>query len=609
MKKTLTELIEHRIQRRELLSLLGGSMIISCAKPQAGLPEPRLPQQKRNFSFSSVSPTLDEMHHVSEGYEVDIVLSWGDPIFSELDTPFSPQDFSAQEQEQRFGYNCDYISCLPQENGNIVLCINHESTVAQMMFDGEKGYSASQKENIEVEMMAHGMTIVELSKQEEHWSVVYDSPLNRRITAQTPTLISGPVAGHERMKTPDDPTGTKGKGTVHNCSGGTTPWGTILTCEENILYYFMGDRVGTPQEEAYARYNIGYSKGYRWGEVDSRFQLAHAPNEPNRFGWVVEVDPKKPQAPPIKRTALGRIYHESANPILAEDGRVVIYMGDDGYFEYLYRYLSDDAYEEGKDTSTLLDKGVLSVAKLHEDGTLTWIPLIHGQGPLTKENGFSDQGDVLIEARRAGDLVGATPMDRCEDVEPNQNTGKVYVNCTKNPRRGNDGKPSKDASNPRNHNEAGHIIELIPTNGHTADTMSWEILLLAGKDGQYGILEGSDTLGCPDNACIDPQHRLWISTDGSEETMGFCDALYAVETKRPFRGYIQRFFSAPKGAEITGPCFHPSGEELFLSVQHPGFVYGQDGNVHNCWPDFSDSLPPRPSVVCIRKKGGGIIGS
>ena len=204
--------------------------------------------------------------------------------------------------------------------------------------------------------------------------------------------------------------------------------------------------------------------------------------------------------------------------------------------------------------------------------------------------------------------MGATPMDRCEDVEPNVHTGNIYVNCTKNPRRGNDGKPAKNGPNPRNHNDAGHVIELIPTRGHTSDTMSWEVLLLAGKDGQYGILEGSDTLGCPDNACIDPQHRLWVSTDGSEESMGFCDSLYAVETKRPFRGFVKRFFSAPKGAEITGPCFHPAGTELFLSVQHPGFGHGQEGTPKNGWPDFSDELPPRPSIVCIRKKDGGMIG-
>jgi secreted PhoX family phosphatase len=283
-------------------------------------------------------------------------------------------------------------------------------------------------------------------------------------------------------------------------------------------------------------------------------------------------------------------------------------MGDDGYFEYLYRYLSREIYVEGEDTSSLLDHGTLSVAKLHDDGTLTWLPLVHGHGPLTKENGFLDQGDVLIEARRAGDLLGATPMDRCEDVEPNPHTGRVYVNCTKNPRRGREGTPSLDAANPRNHNEAGHVIELIPTNGHSADTMSWDILLLAGKDGQYGIAEGSDKLGCPDNACVDPQHRLWISTDGSEDSMGFCDGLYAVETKKPFRGFVRRFFSAPRGAEVTGPCFHPSGKELFLSIQHPGFTSDGAEQSHTSWPDFSKDMPPRPSVVCIRRKDGGVIG-
>lgn len=608
MKQTMSDLISFRLGRREVLSLAGGAVLASCMPKKGQVAEPRLPHIKPSFDFESLPPTLDSMHHVSDGYEVEVVLSWGDPLFAtDSHTPFDPSNFTAEQQEKRFGYNNDFIACFERPNGNIILSVNHESSIAQLMFSGEKEYCAQDEVNCPVEMMAHGLSIVELRNENHSWQVVYDSPFNRRITAHTPFVLSGPVAGHDRMKTPEDPTGTTGKGTIHNCSGGKTPWGTILSCEENILYYFMGERSGTEQEASYARYNIAHPKGYKWARLEPRLRLDESPNEPNRFGWVLEIDPLRPEQPPIKRTALGRMYHESANPILSKEGRVVIYMGDDGYFEYLYRYVSDDIYTEGGDTSRLLDKGVLSVAKFQADGTLEWLPLIHGQGPLTPENGFRDQGDVLIDARRAGDLLQATPMDRCEDVEPNLQTGKIYVNCTKNPKRGQEGKPSVDGPNPRENNEAGHILELDPVDGHTASTMRWDILLLAGKDGQYGIRDGSDVLGCPDNACTDPQHRLWISTDGSEESVGFCDALYAVETNPPFRGFAKRFFSAPKGAEITGPCFHSSGKYLFLSVQHPGSVYGGEGPTRNYWPDFSADMPARPSVVCIRRTDGGVI--
>ena len=246
------------------------------------------------------------------------------------------------------------------------------------------------------------------------------------------------------------------------------------------------------------------------------------------------------------------------------------------------------------------------MARFNVDGSVTWLPLVQGQGPLIPKHGFHSQADVLIEARRAGDLLGATPMDRVEDVEPNAKTGKVYVNCTKNPKRGKQGKPTKGPGNPRDNNLSGHIIELIPTNGHGANEMAWELLLTAGEDGDYGLMEGSAQFACPDNSCIDPQHRLWISTDGSEGTMGFCDALYAIETTEPFRGFAKRFFSAPQGAEITGPCFHPAGKSLFLSVQHPGTDWTVE-NAEPRWPDFNEQ-PPRPSIVQIHKKDGGLIG-
>ncbi len=567
-----------------------------------------------SFDFENLPPILDGNHHLSNGYEMSVLIRWGDPLF-EGDKDFDWSSLSGEEQAKRFGYNNDFLGLIEYE-GHWLLTVNHESTSAQLMFEGEDRYTSTNPAHTQIEQQAHGLSVLELRQDDGgQWSVVLDSPFNRRITLDTEMKISGPCAGHSRLQTPEDPTGRLVRGTVHNCSGGVTPWGTILTCEENILYYFGGEQIDESEIAAYKRYNIGYSKAYIWHQTQSRFDTAHAPKQPNRFGWVVEVDPTDPTSKPVKRTALGRFYHESANPIQNSDGRIVIYMGDDGYFEYLYRFVSSQPFTPHQVRSRLeygdvLDEGTLSVAQFHADGTLEWIPLTFGLFGLTPDNGFQSQEDVLIEARRAGDIIGATKMDRCEDVEPNPKTNKVYINCTLNPKRGTKEFEGANPVNPRTENVAGHTIELTPPNGdHTADVMEWSMLLLAGDEhhnASYGAaFEHDAAFACPDNAAIDPQGRLWITTDGAQQVLGTADSIYAIETEGPLRGQPCRLFSGPKGAEITGPCFAPDGKTLFLSVQHPG---RPASGWTNCWPDFDPLIPARPSVVAIRRTDGGVIG-
>jgi len=566
------------------------------------------------FDFPNLTPILSERHHVSDGYIVERLISWGDPLFEEMEV-FNWETLSGEEQARRFGYNNDFIAMI-EHDGHTLLTVNHESTSAQLMFVGEDRYTSTKPEHTPIEMAAHGLSVFEIAQSADGvWSVQTDSKYNRRITLDTEMIISGPCAGHSRLQTPEDPTGTVVKGTVHNCSGGLTPWGTILTCEENILYYFGGEQVDQSEELAYKRYNIGYSKAYLWHQTHKRFDTAHAPKQPNRFGWVVEIDPTDPESKPIKRTALGRFYHESANPIQNKDGRIVIYMGDDGYFEYLYRFVSSKPHVPHQAKSRLeygsiLDDGELSVAQFNADGTVTWIPLLYGTLGLTPENGFTCQEDVLIEARRAGDVIGATKMDRCEDVEPNPHTNKVYINCTLNPKRGTAEYEGSNPANPRLENAAGHTIELTPPEGdHTAMVMEWDILLMAGgtqHQAQYGsVFEHDAFFACPDNAAIDPKGRLWITTDGSEKVLGIGDGIYAVETEGARRGEPCRLFVAPKGAEVTGPCFAPDGRTLFLSIQHPG----RPKNAWtSCWPDFRKDMPARPTIVAIRRVDGGVVG-
>lgn len=620
------------ISRRRLLQTSTATLAVACTSRKQLISEqdPRIPPVPgfgiATFDFKSLDAPLDMNHHVADGYTAEVLIRWGEPLLSNGPS-FSWPSMTERNQLQQFGYNNDFLALL-EHDGHWLLTVNHESTSAQLMFPGEERYTSTSLDDAPVEMAAHGLSIVEVTQDADgHWTVVKDSRFNRRITLDTPMKISGPVTGYTRVMTPEDPQGQVVRGTVHNCSGGITPWGTILTCEENILYYFGGEEGDSQEELAYRRYNIGYSKAYRWYEVEKRFDLGHAPKQPNRYGWVVEIDPTDPTSEPIKRTALGRFYHESANPILNKDGRIVIYMGDDGYFEYLYRFVSSQSHVPHQVQSRLeygdiLDDGELSVALFHENGTVEWIPLAFGTLGLTPENGFHCQEDVLIEARRAGDIVGATPMDRCEDVEPNPITNRVYINCTKNPKRGTKEYPTSGPANPRNENQSGHTIELIPPEqDHASMVMIWDILLMGTEpvesqesDADFLSLERvtqaskstAVVLACPDNAAIDPLGRLWVTTDGSEEVLGIADGVYAVETTGRRRGELRRLFSAPMGAEVTGPCFAPDGRTLFVSVQHPGKY--PSGKMTNLWPDFDPRLPARPSVVVIRRLDGGIVG-
>jgi secreted PhoX family phosphatase len=373
---------------------------------------------------------------------------------------------------------------------------------------------------------------------------------------------------------------------------------------------------GHREAENYKRY--GAPAGwYNWGTHHDRFDVSKEPNEPNRFGWVVEVDPMDPNSVPKKRTALGRMKHEGAESVVNKDGRVVFYCGDDERFDYVYKFVTAAAYnpDDRAANADLLDDGTLYVARFNADGTVDWMPLVHGEGPLNADNGFMSQADVVIEARRAGDLLGATKMDRPEDVQPNAMTGKVYCMLTNNTRRK---EGDENAANPRANNAFGHIIEITETDGDFASTRStWEILLKCGDPSvaEVGASFSSATttngwFGMPDNCAIDADGRLWVSTDGnSERRTGRTDGLWAVDTDGDARATSKLFFRVPVGAEMCGPLFDPTGETVFLAVQHPGdeglATYEQPATR---WPDFRDDMPVRPAVVAVTRQGGGKIG-
>jgi secreted PhoX family phosphatase len=628
---TIAEIIEARMSRRTALRTLavaGAVGLFGCAPttPRRNV----APAGDTPLTFSESGRFLDETHHVAPGYQVQVLVRWGDPIRS-AGPQFRPGQQTADEQERQFGSDNDFIAFMPLPRGSRtadhgLLCVNHENHRAQLAFPGMTSQDYAKKitrEQCEVQMAAQGHSILEIARADRAWRLVGDSPYNRRINARSTAIrIAGPAAGHARMRTQADPAGLRIIGTFNNCAGGVTPWGTVLTAEENFQFYFAGDATKGPEAAARKRYGVsGRGRYDPWARHFERFNLDREPNEPNRFGWVVEIDPYDPKSTPVKRTALGRCKHECATTAVSHDGRVAVYSGDDERMEYVYKFVTRGRHDPSRPAASrdLLDDGTLFVAKFEANGRMRWLPLVFGQGPLTAASGFASQADVVIEARRAADLLGATPMDRPEDVEAHPVSGRVYVVLTYNERR----KPDQaDAANPRGPNRYGHIIEIVPplVNGvpdHTAAECGWEFFLLGGNPANpehgaryQGAVTDHGWLAAPDNVAFDPNGRIWISTDGQDDWAGFADSVYAAETSGARRGVTRNFFSAPRGAEICGPEFTPDGRTLFLAIQHPGDEKGSTFDKPSTrWPDFREGVPPRPSVVAITKADGGEIGS
>ena len=624
----LAALIDLRLSRRAALTglaataaagALGSGFLTAVGRAMAGT---------SSLAFREVAHGMTTGVQTAPGYSAQVLIRWGDAVAPGAPA-FDIANQSAAAQETQFGYNNDFMAYLPLPLGsdnaeNGLLCISHEYTNPHLMWPlgGKKGsYDRLSKAQMEVEMAAHGHSVIEIEKRAGAWRVVADSRYNRRFTPLgTEMRLSGPAAGHDRLKTRADPSGTRVIGTIANCAGGTTPWGTVLIAEENFQFYFRGDIETTGEARNYKRYGLDRKKGVAWARHHDRFSVEKEPNEPNRFGWVVEIDPYDPASTPVKRTALGRFKHEGATTVVNPDGRVTVYSGDDQRFDYLYRFVTEGRFDPGNREANrdLLDAGTLYAAKFAADGTLTWLPLVFGTGPLTAANGFHSQADVSIETRHAADLLGATPMDRPEDVETNPVSGRTYVLCTNNTKRKAD---QVDAANPRAKNRHGHVIELIPPGegkaaDHTATAYRWEFFLLGGnpanpQDKAMYLAEVSKDgwLSTPDNCTFDAQGRIWIATDGQPKS-GIADSVYAADTTGPGRGLTRCFFNAPSGAEICGPTFTPDYRTLFVAIQHPGDDKGSAFETPSTrWPDFADGMPPRPSVVAITKDDGGKIGT
>lgn len=583
----------------------------------------------RGLRFTPVEPNTADKVTVPAGYTQNVVIRWGDPILRGAPA-FDADRQTARAQAGQFGYNNDFLSLLPlREHGRQVLVANHEYTDEVLMF---KGYDAAAptREQVEIAWAAHGLSVVVVQEERKsgkltpvtrHW-------LNRRLTATSEFRLTGPAAGSDLLKTSADPTGTKVLGTLNNCAGGTTPWGTTLHGEENFNQYFANGTSATDK-----RYGLTTGATERkWERFDKRFDAAQEPNESHRFGWVVELDPYDPDSTPRKRTALGRFKHEAAQPRLTRDGRPVVYMGDDERFDYFYKFVSSKRMKKGDSRAarehnlTLLDEGTLYVAKLtgdspqdidgtgklpndgEFDGSGVWIPL--ATGDVSHVPGMTAE-EVYVFTRLAGDKVGATKMDRPEDVEPSPRTGRVYVALTNNTDRGKAGKPGADEANPRNLNKHGQVLELAEHwDDPSSDGFAWRLFLVAGDPEDPATYfagypkETVSPISCPDNVAFDPHGNLWISTDGAQ--LGSHDGLFGVATAGERRGELKQFLTVPKGAETCGPIIQD--RRVLVAVQHPGEIDGATvEKPASAWPDGPGRVV-RPSVVAVYRKDGRDIG-
>ena len=533
---------------------------------------------------------------------------------------------SLPDQALQAGMHHDAIEyfALPQgskSNASALLAINHEYIDDGLLHaDGMATWSEAK---VAKAQSAHGVSIIEIARRGDRWEVVRPSPYARRITARTAMTIAGPAAGHESLRTAADPAGREVLGTINNCAGGYTPWGTYLTCEENFNMYFAN--AGTiPADQR--RYGIGARSVYRWSEFDARFDASAHPNEPNRFGWVVEIDPYDREWKPVKRTALGRIKHEGAMVTVAPDGRVVVFTGDDERFEYLYKFVSAKPWNPRDRAANrdLLDEGTLFVAKFTEHGQGAWLELTHGKNGLTAANGFNSQADVLIRTRQAADAAGATKMDRPEWVAVHPVTQDVYVALTNNTARGTDKQPDVDAANPRARNVYGHIVRFREQGGDVStQKFRWEHFVLAGDPqapdaAARGTVKG-DSFGSPDGIWFDHRGVLWIQTDVASADLRRPDyeriknnQMLAADV---ITGEIRRFLVGPKDCEVTGATMTPDGKTMFINIQHPGELPGSPRNdpanprAGSNWPDFRADGRPRSATVMIQRDDGGVIGT
>lgn len=607
----LESLIANVLSRRTFLQSAG---LVGAGTFLAGMPIKQAFSAAPStlFDFQSIPASTSDTVMVPKNYRAEVLISWGDPLFPNA-PQFDPSGKgNAASQAQQFGDNNDGMSYFPLSADRALMVVNNEYTNHDYLFFHD-GRSLT-ADDVAKSQAAHGVSIFEIIRKDSAWAVDQHGKLNRRITANTLTHMTGPATCHELLKTQADPTGTKILGTFNNCSNGKTPWGTYLACEENINFNF-GSIAPHEQSDEQQRYGIaGGTSYFQWEQHDSRFDIVKNPNEPNRFGWIVEIDPMSPDSIPYKRSALGRFKHENAAITVNQTGHVVVYMGDDSKGEHIYRFVSKRTFDENKPQQNrdLLAEGTLYVARFNGEfdalrGRGEWIELTHGKNGLTTEAGFADQAEVLIYARKAASIVGATKMDRPEWIAVHPDQFTVYCTLTNNSDRGSENQPV-NGPNPRQDNRYGQIVRWRPLLGdHTNNEFEWDLYLLAGNPGVYddaragtANITPDNMFNSPDGIGFDAAGRLWILTDGKDTNKGkFAgmgnNQMLCSDTNT---GEIRRFMTGPIGCEITGLCFSEDNKTLFVGIQHPG-----EEKAPSHFPAGGNSKP-RSSIMMIHHENG-----
>ncbi|GGW37482.1 PhoX family protein [Vreelandella hamiltonii] len=642
------DILERRLSRRGVIK--GG-----LATVIAGLMATKLPLTQAlaanagvgspTMGFNPVGISAADNVVVPEGYRVQSFIPWGTPITGDM--PAFSLAASGEQQAHQVGSHHDgmHFFALNGSSTDGLLVLNHEYVEPRFLHAAASGLALDRDafpqhedgsrdaDQVIKEMNAHGVSVVRVRANEQgEWEVVQDA-LNRRITAQTPMQLSGPVAGTEHLITQYSPEGLMTRGTLNNCAHGVTPWNTYLAAEENWAGYFAN--TDTDIDRRQSRYGIETrdTGRYQWHRADqqsdqfSRFDASSrgaSPaddfrNEPHAFGWMVEIDPMNPDSVPVKRTHLGRFAHEGVIFAPAVEGQpVVAYSGDDSRFEYIYKFVSRRPFDAATADGSLLDEGTLYVAKFNDDGSGEWLALAPGQNGLTPENGFADLADILVNTRSAADHVGATKMDRPEWGAVDPQTGDVYFTLTNNTRRA---EGDEHPANPRANNSFGHIIRWQEEGSHAGERFAWDLFVLAGDQDDSRDLAGNalvedNIFASPDGLWIDADRRVWIQTDISESEMN--TGIYEVFgnnqmlVANPETGEIKRFLTGPVGQEITGVVTTPDQRTMFVNVQHPGATTTEEafaeGRFTSHWPEGGSAIP-RSATLVITREDGGIIGA
>lgn len=601
------DVVEAAISRR---GFMGGALVLGSGAMVMGPGAviPTAAEAASRFGFKPVPSSTANTVTLPDGYNWQVLVRWGQPMWSGVSDVDVHTGGTGESQGRSFGDNTDGMALFVHGDKQ-VLAINNEYIQNKVLLKNRDGGMPANVDDANKIKRAHGVSVIEAAEKNGKWKVVVDSPYNRKITMETEMRLSGPAAGHSLLKTPADPGGTKVFGTQNNCANGRTPWGTYLTCEENFNGYFGSTDPDHSIPDTQKRYGIFNESRYGLERFDERFDLSKNPNEPHRFGYVVEIDPLDPNSTPVKRTALGRFKHENAELTLALDGRVVVYSGDDERGEFLYRYVSDNPFTEGGDNSRLLDEGTLYVAKFSEDLKGEWMP-------LTPATTGMDEAEIYIHTRQAASAVGATTMDRPEWITTNPLRAEAYCALTNNKNRGIKPNAGGDPTpvggpNPREANNYGQIVRWRPAGGdHASDTFEWDLYVMSGNpdvhSDEYGgsrNVNSGNLFNSPDGLGFDSRGVLWIQTDGNFSNEGDFAGMgnNQMLAGDPDTGEIVRFMTGPKECEVTGLTWSADRRTMFVGIQHPG----EDDN--GAFPDGPGTLP-RSCVIAIKRDDNAVIG-